>query len=299
MEKKKFKPKPEWLKVKSGDAKRNREVEEITSGLKLNTVCREADCPNRGECFGRRTATFMILGKQCTRNCAFCCVSKGIPDEPDREEPVNIAKAVKKLDLKYAVITSVTRDDLPDGGSSHFAKVIYSIKEQIPCNTPRIEVLIPDFMGDDKALSKVVSAKPDVINHNLETVQRLYEQVRPQANYDRSLTLLERVKEMDPNIFTKSGIMVGFGETPQEVEKVFSDLRKINCDFITIGQYLPPSKTHPSPAEYITPGQFEEYEKKAYAQGFYYVASGPLVRSSYMAHEAFERIEKSKPGGNK
>ncbi len=290
MSDKKFIPKPEWLKVKSNTGEVNNSVVELMKSLHLHTVCQEAQCPNCGECFGRKTATFMILGRQCTRNCTFCCVSKGVPETPDPMEPENVAQAVKALGLKYVVITSVTRDDLPDGGSAHFANVINRIREVIPDNTPQIEVLIPDFKGDIESLMKVIDAKPQVINHNLETVPGLYKEVRPMADYNQSLELIKRVKENAHGIYSKSGIMVGLGETHDEVVQVFRDLRKNNCDFLTIGQYLPPSKNHHPLIGYITPEKFEEYKEEAYKEGFIYVASGPLVRSSYMAHEAWENL---------
>jgi lipoic acid synthetase len=291
MEKSNFTPKPQWLKVAANSGEANTEVMELMKTLSLHTVCQEADCPNCGECFGRKTATFMILGRQCTRNCTFCCVSKGEPDLVDSEEPLNLANAVEKLGLRYVVITSVTRDDLKDGGAGHFAAVIHAIKEQIPVNTPKIEVLIPDFQGNRESLVKVVAARPDVLNHNIETVPRLYGEVRPMANYAQSLALLRNVKEIDPFMLTKSGIMVGLGETESEVESVFNDLHQNGCDFLTIGQYLPPTKKHHPLIEYVTPEQFEKYKEKAYQAGFSYVASGPLVRSSYQAHEAWNHYK--------
>ena len=288
---KNFSPKPQWLKVKSNTGQINNQVMELMNSLQLNTVCQEAACPNCGECFGRKTATFMILGRQCTRNCTFCCVSKGEAETPDPLEPENVARAVKTLGLKYVVITSVTRDDLQDGGAEHFANVIRAIKELIPVNTPEIEVLIPDFKGNRNSLKTVIDAKPRVINHNLETVPGLYKNVRPMADYEQSLELIKRVKEINPEIYTKSGIMLGLGETEREVLETFRDLRKSNCDFLTIGQYLPPSKNHHPLIEYINPEKFDEYKDAAYKEGFLYVASGPLVRSSYMAHEAWENLK--------
>lgn len=280
--------KPEWLHVSAGNARNNAEVAALLKELDLHTVCEEASCPNCGECFGRRTATFMILGRNCTRNCTFCCVSKGEPERPDPEEPRNIAEAVKELKLKYAVITSVTRDDLPDGGASHFAEVIQAIKNIEGFRSPLIEVLIPDFKGSTDALRTVISAIPDVINHNVETVPRLYPEVRPQAVYARSLELLAKVKAIEPAIRTKSGIMVGLGETEQEVYNVLDDLRRHSCDFLTIGQYLAPSRFHHPVVEYILPEVFAKYRQVALDRGFSYVASGPLVRSSYMAEDAWK-----------
>jgi len=290
MANKNFKPKPEWLKVKSNVGDANNSVIELMKSLHLHTVCQEAQCPNCGECFSRKTATFMILGRQCTRNCTFCCVSKGVAEMPDPLEPENVAQAVKALGLKYVVITSVTRDDLPDGGSGHFANVIERIREIIPVDTPEIEVLIPDFKGELESLFKVIKANPRVINHNLETVPGLYKSVRPMADYNQSLELIRRVKQISPEIYSKSGIMLGLGEKEEEVLEVFRDLRKNSCDFLTIGQYLPPSKNHHPLIEYITPEKFEDYKEKAYREGFLHVASGPLVRSSYMAHEAWEKL---------
>ncbi|MHB1454575.1 MAG: lipoyl synthase [Saccharofermentanales bacterium] len=283
-----FAKKPEWLHVTAGNARNNAEVTALLKGLDLHTVCEEASCPNCGECFGRRTATFMILGRNCTRNCTFCCVSKGEPDVPDPQEPRNIAEAVMKLKLKYVVITSVTRDDIPDGGASHFADVIHAIRQTGDEGAPLIEVLIPDFRGDADALGTVIAAMPDVINHNVETVPRLYPEVRPQAVYTRSLALLARVRAKEPAIRTKSGIMLGLGETAKEVYDVLDDLRGHGCDFLTIGQYLAPSRFHHPVAEYITPEVFAEYRQAALDKGFSYVASGPLVRSSYMAEDAWK-----------
>lgn len=277
-------PKPEWLRVKAHSTAGLEVVEEILKNFHLNTVCHEAACPNRGECFGRKTATFMILGSVCTRGCTFCNVTKGKAQLVDEMEPENVAQAVKALGLKHTVITSVTRDDLPDGGAGHFARVIKAIRRKAPKLT--IEVLIPDFQGNCDALRMVIDAHPEIINHNVETVSSLYPKVRPQANYHRSLELLQRVKENDPSIYTKSGIMVGLGEKPEAVLSLLADLREVNCDFLTIGQYLAPSTKHHPVMEYIHPDQFREYQVKAYELGFSYVTSGPLVRSSYMAEEA-------------
>nr|WP_240951388.1 lipoyl synthase [Caldanaerobacter subterraneus] len=255
-------------------------MEAFLKNMALNTVCQSANCPNMGECFARRTATFMIMGNICTRNCRFCAVEKGHPQPLDEEEPGRVAEAARRLGLKHVVVTSVTRDDLPDGGASHFAKTIYELKK-LPGVT--VEVLVPDFMGNEEAIRTVVEAKPDVINHNVETVPRLYSRVRPKADYIRSLNLLKKVKELDPLILTKSGIMVGLGETEEEVIEVMKDLRDIDCDMMTIGQYLRPSHKHIEVAEYVTPEQFKRYEEIGYKLGFKHVASGPLVRSSYHA----------------
>jgi lipoic acid synthetase len=236
----------------------------------------------------------MILGDRCTRNCAFCAVVKGAPCAPDKNEPENVASAVKELRLRHAVITSVTRDDLPDGGAAHFAAVIWAIKKEFPVDAPVIEVLIPDFQGSDAALMTVIEAAPDIINHNVETIPRLYPAVRPKADYARSLNLLKRVKDAAPHIFTKSGIMLGLGETGEEILQVFQDLRAAGCDMLTVGQYLAPSRAHYPVQEYVAPKQFDYYKREAQALGFLSVASAPLVRSSYMAKETFEKIALAK-----
>jgi lipoic acid synthetase len=279
-------PKPEWLRVKAHSTIGYEYVRELLEKLHLNTVCDEAACPNRGECFARKTATFMILGSVCTRGCTFCNVTKGKSQPVDENEPAHVAQAVKALGLKHTVITSVTRDDLPDGGASHFAAVVRAIRSECPEMT--IEVLIPDFQGDTDALQMVVDSHPQIINHNVETIPALYPEVRPQADYHRSLALLRNVKEMNASIHTKSGIMVGLGEKPEEVVEVLSDLRQVNCDFLTIGQYLAPSAKHHAVVEYVRPEQFEFYRVKAYEMGFSHVASAPLVRSSYMAEQALK-----------
>lgn len=278
--------KPDWLKIKITSNSELHSIAEMMRELNLHTVCEEANCPNLMECFSKKTATFMILGRECTRNCTFCTVSKNVPTTVDMQEPIHVAEAVKQLGLKYVVITSVTRDDLPDGGADHFAKVIEAVRKT-SVNTA-IEVLIPDFQGDRDALYQVIKAKPKVINHNIETIKRLYPEVRPMANYDRTLELLNRVKEMDSNIYSKSGFMVGLGETQEEVIKLLSDLREFGCDIVTIGQYLAPSNKHHPVIEYVPPEIFEIYKQKAEKMGFKYVASSPLVRSSYHAGEAFE-----------
>lgn len=275
--------KPEWLRRKIQGSHVSSEVYNVIDELSLNTVCKEANCPNKMECFNRSTATFMILGKVCTRNCTFCNVTKGEPETVDHEEPCKVAAAVSKLKLKHAVITSVTRDDLPDGGAGQFAEVVNEIrklKQQIS-----VEVLIPDFDGDEAALEKVISSKPDIINHNIETVPELYSRVRPMANYARSLELLKIVKEKDATILTKSGIMLGLGETEEAVVKVMKDLRNVDCDIITIGQYLAPSSKHHPVIEYIHPDIFEKYKTIGVELGFKNVVSAPLVRSSYHADE--------------
>lgn len=279
--------KPEWLKIKLNGEKNRTDIEEILGRLSLNTVCKEANCPNRIECYGRKTATFMILGRYCTRNCTFCNVQKNTPEPVDPDEPSNVASAVNELRLEHVVITSVTRDDLPDNGSTQFAKVTEETRKVSP--TVAIELLIPDFQGNYDDLSTVVKAKPDIINHNIETVPRLYPEVRPMAIYKRSLELLKNVKLIDMNIFTKSGIMVGLGERKGELIAVFKDLREAGCDFLTIGQYIAPSKQHHPVVEYIHPDVFEEYRILATQAGFKHVASAPLVRSSYHAERMMQK----------
>jgi lipoyl synthase len=279
-------PKPDWLKIKAQNGQGRIEVEEILKKLSLNTVCKEANCPNLMECFSMKTSTFMILGKICTRNCAFCNVLKGMPENVDREEPVHVAEAVKSLKLKHVVVTSVTRDDLSDGGAGHFAEVIREIKKINPGVT--IEALIPDLRGSKEALTKVIAAEPDVISHNIETVIRLYPEVRPSASYDQSLELLSNINHMNADILTKSGLMVGLGEKKEEVIKTLEDLYAFGCSILSIGQYLAPSKKHYPVVEYIQPDVFDEYKRIALELGFRFVASAPLVRSSYHAGEIFE-----------
>lgn len=274
---------PDWFKV-SYNRDAVKEVNSILADLKLNTVCKEANCPNLGDCYKKGTATFMILGSNCTRHCRFCNVSKGCVEEVDQEEPKHLAEAVKKLGLKHVVITSVTRDDLDDGGALHFANTINAVRNLNP-NTS-IEVLIPDFKGDHESLDMVINANPNVINHNVETVKSLYDKVRPQANYERSLKVIKYIKEKAPHIITKTGIMVGLGETETEVYELMDDCLKVGCDILTIGQYLRPSEMHIEMKEYIRPEKFEEYKIIGEKKGFKYVASGPLVRSSYRAEEA-------------
>lgn len=279
-----MKRKPEWLRVKYHNSDQVMEVQHLMKNLALHTVCQEANCPNLMECFGRRVATFMILGKYCTRNCRFCNVQSNKPQPVDPQEPQHVATAVRELNLRHVVVTSVTRDDLPDGGASHFAKVIAAVRQLNDQIT--IEVLIPDFQGVKDSLATVATAKPEIINHNVETVPRLYSDIRPQAVYRRSLEVLNQVKVFDPNIFTKSGIMVGLGETEAEIETVLADLRQVNCDFLTIGQYLAPSKAHTPVIEYVVPEIFDQYKEMAIQLGFKHVESGPLVRSSYHADQA-------------
>lgn len=275
--------KPEWLKIKYRETDLS-EVALLMKELSLNTVCKEAACPNLCECYKKGTATFMILGRQCTRNCRFCNVECAPPSPVDKSEPLHVAEAVQKLHLKYAVITSVTRDDLPDEGADHFAQTIESIHSL--CPGVKVEVLIPDMHAKEELLDRVLQARPDVLNHNVETIERLYPAVRPQARYERSLKVLEYVKKTYPDIFTKTGIMVGLGETRDEVLKLMDDVREAGCDIMTIGQYLRPSSAHIEVAEYIRPEQFAEYKKIGLEKGFRYVASAPFVRSSYNASEA-------------
>ena len=277
-------PKPEWLRVKNNQSPNRAAVEDLLKNLNLNTVCSEADCPNYGVCFSRKTATFMILGKTCTRNCGFCNVSNGSPESVNPDEPANIAKAVKSLGLQYVVVTSVTRDDLPDGGAAHFSQTISEIQKATPHTL--IEVLVPDFAGNIEALETVANSSPDVISHNMETVKRLYPHVRPQADYERSLDLIRQIKKANPKIKSKSGIMVGFGETADEVYMLFDDLINTDCDFFTSGQYLQPTRNHVPVVEYVEPDVFDEYGAVARGKGFKFVASAPLVRSSFNAGEA-------------
>lgn len=282
--------KPDWLKVRLHNTKELNYVKKTLQSLKLHTVCEEANCPNRLECYSSRTATFMILGNTCTRHCKFCNVGDGCPTPVDPEEPSRVAEAVKALNLEYAVITSVTRDDLDDGGAAHFKAVIEAIRTLTP--KVKIEVLIPDFQGNEDALGLIIEAKPDVINHNIETVPRLYENIRPEAKYEQSLELIQRVKNSSASIMTKSGIMLGLGENESEVKAVIADLRNAGCDILTVGQYLPPSKAHAPLVEYITPEKFKEYEILATELGYHGVASGPLVRSSYNAGHVYDGVEK-------
>ncbi len=286
------KKKPDWLRVKVNQGSNLTFVEDLLKRRSLNTVCNEAMCPNRGECYSKKTATFIVLGKVCTRNCTFCTVTKGKTEEPDPNEPENIALAVKELGLRHVVITSVTRDDLADGGSAHFAEIINHIKKSSP--SVIIEVLIPDFRGSEEALITVINASPDIINHNMETVKSLYDEVRPQADYLGSLELLRRVKNIDPSIVTKSGIMLGLGETADEVFYLLKDLKETGCQILTIGQYLAPSKDHHEVVEYIHPEKFEEYKRLGEELGFLSVASSPLTRSSYNAEEMYNLIERNK-----
>ena len=283
--------KPEWIRVRLGNGERFREIKRILREHRLHTVCEEATCPNIGECFGKGTATFMILGDLCTRRCPFCDVAHGKPLPPDADEPVNLARTIFDLKLQYVVITSVDRDDLRDGGARHFAECIRAVRGLSPHT--RIEVLVPDFRGRlEIALDVLSESPPDVMNHNLETVQRLYRQARPGANYWHSLRLLKDFKSRLPHIPTKSGLMVGLGETDDEILSVMRDLRAHDVDMLTIGQYLQPSAHHLPVARYVEPAVFDEFARQAQAMGFMHAACGPLVRSSYHAESFFAEANK-------
>jgi len=279
--------KPGWLKVKSPGGETYAEVRRLMRDLKLHTVCEEAHCPNVGECWNHRAATFLILGDVCTRNCAYCAVAHGTPEPLDREEPRRLAEAVEAMRLQHVVVTSVDRDDLPDGGAGHYADVVREIRLRMA--ETGVELLIPDFKGDAAALRTVVEARPDILNHNLETVPRLYRIARPGGRYDRALELLARAKGMDPLQVTKSGIMVGLGETWDEAVTALRDLAAVRVDLVTVGQYLRPSPTHLPVARYWTPEEFAELRRIGMGLGFRHVESGPLVRSSYHAWEQAER----------
>lgn len=284
--------KPDWIRVKAPQSKGFKETYKLARNLKLNTVCEEAACPNIGECWEKKHATFMILGSVCTRACAFCNIKTGRPDLLDPHEPENLAHAISELQLEHAVITSVDRDDLPDGGAEHFAQVIAAIRKAAPNTT--IEILTPDFMNKEGALEVVVAAKPDVFNHNIETVPSLYPKIRPGARYFHSLNLLSQVKKLDPSIFTKSGIMVGIGEEKKEVVQIMDDFRSADVDFMTIGQYLQPTPRHAPIDRFVTPDEFRYYERLAKAKGFLTVSSSPLTRSSYHAGDDFKRLREER-----
>ena len=284
-------PKPEWLRIKLGDPTNQNNVLQLIEGLNLHTVCQEARCPNIFECWSDRTATFMLGGDICTRHCGFCAVGKGKPGDLDSEEPHHVAEAVKHLNLAHAVITSVNRDDLPDGGAAHWAETIREVRAMNPdC---KIEVLIPDFNGDEAALNTVLNANPDVLNHNTETIARLYRRVRPDAVYEQSMTLLRRAARRrdveDRGMLTKSGIMVGLGETFDEVVDLMRDLRAVSCDIMTIGQYLQPHARRLPVERYVTPEEFARWREIGMAMGFHHVESSPLTRSSYHAREQAEQ----------
>jgi lipoyl synthase len=281
--------KPDWIRVKAPGSAVYKETQQIVRENNLVTVCEEAGCPNIGECWSKKHATMMIMGEICTRACAFCNVATGIPTALDPHEPENVANAVEKLGLAHVVITSVDRDDLPDGGAEHFAQVIRAIRKRTPQTT--IEVLTPDFLRKDGALEVVVAAKPDVFNHNLETVPSKYLKVRPGARYFHSIRLLQRVKELDPTMFTKSGIMVGLGEERNEVLQLMDDLRSADVDFLTIGQYLQPSRKHHPVIRFVPPDEFKSYATVASTKGFLLVSSSPLTRSSHHAGEDFAALK--------
>jgi lipoic acid synthetase len=288
--------KPNWIRVKAPGSKVFKETQKTIRDNDIVTVCTEAACPNIGECFDKKHASFMMMGEICTRACAFCNVATGKPLPLDKDEPQNIANGVAKLGLNHVVITSVDRDDLSDGGAQHFVDVVKAIRQKCPNTT--IELLTPDFLKKEGALEKVVAAKPDVFNHNLETVPSNYLTVCPGSRYFYSIRLLQKVKEIDPNMFTKSGIMVGLGESRNEVLQLMNDLRSANVDFLTIGQYLAPSRKHHPVKDFITPEQFKSYETIAYSKGFLLVSSSPLTRSSHHAGEDFEKLRLARNAKN-
>ena len=275
---------PDWLKVKIGGGENYVKMKSLLRNSKLHTICEEAKCPNIAECFGCGTAVFLILGDICTRNCKYCNVQYGEPVSLNSNEPKDVAESVKELDLKYVVITSVTRDDLEDGGASVFHNTVNEIKNLN--KNCKIEVLIPDFKGKIESLKKIIDSKPDVINHNIEVVEELFPKIRPEGNYETSLKLLENIKRINQNVKTKSGFMIGIGETKDQILKTMKDLRDVNVDFLTIGQYLQPTKEHAEIKKYYTPEEFDEFQKIGLDMGFQHVESGPLVRSSYHAERA-------------
>jgi lipoic acid synthetase len=282
--------KPAWLKRRLPAGEAFNQVRELIEAGRLHTVCQEAKCPNIWECYSHRTATFLIMGGRCTRNCRFCSVSPGLPEPLDPDEPERVAEAVERMGLRYAVVTSVTRDDLPDGGAGHFAATLHEIRRRVP--GVQIEVLIPDFQGNPAALDVVLRARPDVLNHNIETVPRLYPRVRPQADYRRSLELLRRAGEIAPGTPTKSGLMLGLGERPEEIRQTLLDLRAAGCRILTLGQYLQPSPEHLPVEAYVPPDDFENWRRDALEMGFSEVASAPFVRSSYHAKESFNALKR-------
>lgn len=284
--------KPSWIRVKAPQGKQYHDTRDVVHSLKLTTVCEEAGCPNIGECWDKQHATFMIMGEVCTRACSFCNVATGKPNELDKMEPLRVGVAVEKMSLKHVVVTSVDRDDLADSGADHFIKTIGAIRFKSPDTT--IEILPGDFRGKIEDIDAVARARPDVFNHNLETVPRLYPTIRPGARYFRSLRLLQRVKEVDPTIFTKSGLMVGLGETKEEVAQVMDDMRAADIDFLTIGQYLQPTAKHAPVMHFWTPEEFEALEKLARSKGFLMVSASPLTRSSYHAGDDFARLREAR-----
>ncbi|MBL9029850.1 MAG: lipoyl synthase [Caedimonas sp.] len=284
--------KPDWIRVKAPLSREYQQTRDLIRRYKLNTVCEEASCPNVGECWSKKHATVMILGSVCTRACRFCNVATGMPDKLDPHEPERVAEALAELGLAHVVVTSVDRDDLPDGGAHHFARTIRAIRKTSPHTT--IEVLTPDFLRKEGALEIVVNACPDVYNHNVETVPRLYPSVRPGARYFYSLSLLQKVKQLAPHMFTKSGLMVGLGEEKSEVYQVMDDFRAAQVDFMTIGQYLQPSPEHHAVMRFVTPDEFQDYERMARGKGFLMVSASPLTRSSYHAAEDFEKMRQAR-----
>jgi len=283
-------PKPDWIRIKLTTGDNYQDIKQMMRSKTLHTVCEEARCPNIYECWANRTATFMILGDICTRACRFCAVNTGMPTELDLQEPQRVAEAAEQMNLRHCVVTSVARDDLKDGGASIFAGTIKAIRERLPfCS---VEVLIPDFQGDADALRIVMDAKPDILNHNIETVERLSDRVRAKAKYRRSLELLRRAKEMQPEIPTKSSIMLGVGEEWDEILQAMDDLRAVDCDILTIGQYLQPTPQHLRVEKYYKPEQFAALKEEGMKRGFSHVESGPLVRSSYHAHEQVQSAKK-------
>jgi lipoyl synthase len=280
------KQKPPWLKRRLPTGPDFEQVKTLVNKGGLHTVCQEAKCPNIWECFSKHTATFMIMGSHCTRSCRFCAVAHGPIAQPDPDEPARVAEAARKMGLNYVVITSVTRDDLPDGGAYLFAETIQEVRKQIP--DVLVEVLIPDFQGNAEALKTVLKARPDVLNHNIETVPRLYSTVRPEANYNRSLEVLKQTRKYDPSIPAKSGLMLGLGERPDEINRTLEDLFKAGCRILTLGQYLQPTKQHLEVERFVPPEEFENWRKTALEIGFFQVAGGPFVRSSYHAKELFQ-----------
>ncbi|MGP0586537.1 lipoyl synthase [Paenibacillus timonensis] len=283
-------PKPDWIRIKLTTGDNYQDIKQMMRSKTLHTVCEEARCPNIYECWANRTATFMILGDICTRACRFCAVNTGLPTELDLQEPQRVAEAAEQMSLQHCVVTSVARDDLKDGGASIFAGTIKALRERLPlCN---VEVLIPDFQGDEEALRIVMEAKPDILNHNIETVERMSDRVRAKAKYRRSLELLQRAKAMKPEIPTKSSIMLGVGEEWDEILQAMDDLRAVDCDILTIGQYLQPTPQHLRVEKYYTPEQFAELKEEGMKRGFSHVESGPLVRSSYHAHEQVNSAKK-------
>lgn len=284
--------KPDWIRVKAPMSKGYHETKNMLQSKKLHTVCEEAACPNIGECWEQKHATVMILGSICTRACSFCNIETGKPQAVNSHEPENVGDVAKFSGLKHIVITSVDRDDLPDGGANQFVECIKNVRKKAPQTT--IEILTPDFLRKDGALELVVQAKPDVFNHNIETVPALYQTIRPGARYFHSLRLLQKAKELDPTIFTKSGLMVGLGETKEQVLQVMDDMRSANIDFITIGQYLRPTLRHAPVDRYVTPEEFDFYKKMAYSKGFLLAAASPLTRSSYHAGEDFAKMQKAR-----